>query len=108
MAFVRANDPKVFPASQVVPLTEDSTSGPECPDIELFVSPMGYVSTGPFTETCFGVHAVALRPTSWGTIRLRSNDPFDSPVIDPRFAIVSYFPFGGTDFCLAQVPGHAT
>ena len=85
MAFVRANDPKIFPASQVAPLTEDSTSGPECPDIELFVSPMGYTSTGPFTETCFGVHAVALRPTSWGTIRLRSNDPFDSPIIDPRY-----------------------
>ena len=86
MAFARADDPKLFPSSEES-LAEDSTSGPECPDLELMVSPFGYnaVTGNAFTEPAFGVHAVALRPTSLGTVRLRSNDPFDSPVIDPRF-----------------------
>lgn len=86
MAFARADDPKLFPNSEE-PLAEDSTSGPECPDLELLVSPLGYntVTAASFTEPAFGVHAVALRPTSLGTVRLKSNDPFDSPVIDPRF-----------------------
>jgi len=87
IAFVRADDPKLFPNPEGPPLAEDSTSGPECPDLELFVSPMAYTKPGAAdpTEPAFGVHAVALRPTSLGTVRLRSNDPFDSPVIDPRF-----------------------
>ena len=87
IAFVRADDPKLFQKSEEPPLAEDSTSGPECPDLELFVSPMGYNTLTPdlFKETAFGVHAVALRPTSLGTVRLTSNDPFDGPVIDPKF-----------------------
>jgi len=87
IAFVRADDPKLFPKPEEPPLAEDSTSGPECPDLELFVTPTGYNTFSPdaFTEPAFGVHAAALRPTSLGTVRLRSNDPFDGPVIDPRF-----------------------
>ena len=85
IAFVRTDDPKLFPNPEV-PLAEDSTSGPECPDIELFSTPLGYMTTTGtiFAEPTFGVHAVALRPTSLGNVRLRSNNPFDSPVIDPR------------------------
>ena len=65
---------------------EDSTSGPECPDLELLVTPMDYnvFAPDPITAPAFVVQAVALRPTSLGTVRLKSNDPFDSPVIDPR------------------------
>ena len=86
VAFIRTDDPKLFPNSEEAPLVEDSTSGPECPDLELFVTPMGYNVFAPdsITAPAFGMHAVALRPTSLGTVRLRSNDPFDSPVIDPR------------------------
>ena len=86
VAFIRTDDPKLFPNSEEPPLVEDSTSGPECPDLELFVTPVGYNVFAPdsITAPAFGVHAVALRPTSLGTVRLRSNDPFDSPVIDPR------------------------
>jgi choline dehydrogenase len=101
MAFIRADDPKVFPDPQELPLAEDSTSGPGCPDIELFVTPMGYNLFGEkITEPAFGVHAVGLRPTSLGTVRLRSNDPFDSPVIDPRFAAAtSHHGPGDINFC---------
>ena len=86
IAFLRADDPKLFPNEE--PLAEDSTSGPECPDIELYVSPLGYdtSTTDAFMEPAFGIHTVALRPTSLGTVRLESNDPFDAPVIDPRYA----------------------
>jgi len=87
VAFVRVDDSKLFPKSDGPPLGEDSTSGPECPDLELFVTPMGYnvFTPEPITEPSFGVHAVALRPTSLGNVRLKSNDPFDSPVIDPKY-----------------------
>ena len=98
MAFVRVDDAKVFPDSGEPPLAEDSTSGPECPDLELLVSPLGFnlAAAGPMTEPRFGVHAISLRPTSLGTIRLKSNDPFDSPVIDPRFV-------DDTACCLTEV-----
>ena len=109
MAFVRADDPKLFPTSES-PLSEDSTSGPECPDIELFVTPFGYntYTTGvAFTEPAFGVHAVALRPTSVGTVRLKSNNPFDSPVIDPRFVECAVTRPGVLTIS-RQVPDHTT
>jgi len=86
IAFIRLDDPKLSPKSEEPPLLEDSTSGPECPDLELFVTPLGYSSSPkPTTEPSFGAHVVALRPTSWGNVRLKSNDPFDSPVIDPKY-----------------------
>ena len=70
---------------------------------------MGYAPYGEdITEPSFGMHAVALRPTSLGTVRLRSNNPFDSPVIDPRSAAVYCPAFGDIDFWLAQVPDHTT
>ena len=85
IASVRADDPKLL-LDHEMPLAEDSTSGPECPDLEFFATPLGYTPTGTtFTEPAVGVHAVALRPTSLGNVRLRSNDSFGSPVIDPRF-----------------------
>ena len=84
IAFVRADDPKLFPKSEEPALREDSTSGPECPDLELFATPMGAFTPKPMTEPAFGVYAVALRPTSLGNVRLKSNDPFDGPVIDPK------------------------
>lgn len=86
IAFARTDDPKLFPGAEGHPLAEDSTSGPECPDLELFVTPIGYTKPpNVLTEPAFAIHAVALRPTSLGYVRLKSNDPFDSPVIDPKF-----------------------
>ena len=86
IGFIRADDPKLFPDSQEYPLGEDSTSGPKCPDLELLVSPMPFNSRGlNLTKPAFAVQAIALRPTSLGTLRLKSNDPFDALEIDPRF-----------------------
>ena len=92
IGFIRADDPKLFPDSQEYPLGEDSTSGPKCPDLELIVTPMSFSAWGlKLTEPAFAVHAIALRPTSSGTLRLKSNDAFDAPEIDPRF--VESIPF---------------
>ncbi|OSC99871.1 GMC oxidoreductase [Trametes coccinea BRFM310] len=90
IAFVRSDDPKLFPTSEFPPETvpEDTTSGPGAPDIELFFSPVGYkMHTGDNMPPgdFFGLHGVLLRPTSKGTIRLKSKDPNDPPIIDPQY-----------------------
>ena len=60
-AFVRADDKALFPEGET---TVDTTSGPEAPDLELFVSPMGYRRHGtapmPLADA-FGLHATLLR-----------------------------------------------
>jgi len=64
-----------------------SRPGLELPDLELIWAP------GPFFDEGIGEpygHAVAtgpvlLRPRSSGTVTLRSPDPADKPVIDPRY-----------------------
>lgn len=62
---------------------------------------MGYntLTPDPVTEASLGVHAVALRPTSLGTVRLRSNDPFDGPVIDPKSVSRVPVPVPDTEAC---------
>lgn len=69
------------------PPPEDATSGPDAPDLEMFVSPMGYIDHGlvptPKVDT-LGLHMTLLRPTSTGSITLASANAFDPPVIDPK------------------------
>ncbi|GJE96200.1 GMC oxidoreductase [Phanerochaete sordida] len=91
-AFVRSHDPDLFPPNQFPPetLPEDVTTGPGAPDIELFVTPMSYFEHGLKGPACpgeytFALHSVLLRPKSHGTIRLRSKNPADAPLIDPRY-----------------------
>ncbi|KAM5537230.1 hypothetical protein V8D89_009163 [Ganoderma adspersum] len=89
MAFVRSTDPALFPRSRN-PKDEiiDTTSGPGAPDLEVFFTPAAYLKQNAEKlrrDHYFGLHAVLLRPTSTGTIRLKSNNPNDPPVIDPRY-----------------------
>lgn len=103
LAFIRSRDSELFGASETSPLPEDSTSGPGAPDIELFVSPVGYQEHGAveIAPSTFAVHGVLLRcfpiidqahsvpdsqsrPTSLGRITLSSSNPLDNPVIDPK------------------------
>ncbi|KAH9847494.1 GMC oxidoreductase [Lenzites betulinus] len=78
IAFIRTTDPKLFPPEEFSPETdpEDTTAGPGAPDVELFVTP-------------FAIHAhmgIARPPNHYfGTIRLKSNNPYDPPVIDPQY-----------------------
>ncbi|CCO29965.1 putative GMC oxidoreductase [Rhizoctonia solani AG-1 IB] len=83
--FFRSDNPKLFPG--LPPLDEDSTSGPDAPDLELIVMPIAFKNHGlePVTGgDLMSIGTIALRPTSTGRITLRSNNPFDPPVIDPK------------------------
>ncbi|KAI0076020.1 GMC oxidoreductase [Panus rudis PR-1116 ss-1] len=91
-AFVRADDPKLFPPSEFPPEStpEDTTSAPNAPALELFASPLAYEQHGfgdwPVDNGhYFALHAVALRPKSKGRITLKSKNPLDYPVIDPNY-----------------------
>ena len=57
------------------------------PDIEIIFASAPYVGEGlvPLPAEGLTVGAILLRPRSRGTIRLRSADPADKPVIDPRY-----------------------
>ncbi|OCH93042.1 GMC oxidoreductase [Obba rivulosa] len=90
LAFCRSDDPKLFPAENT-PAGEahqNNTTGPNAPDIELFFTPLTYVDHGarPFPAgEYFALHAVCLQPMSTGKISLKSSNPLDAPVIDPRY-----------------------
>ncbi|KAJ6614872.1 alcohol oxidase [Mycena sp. CBHHK59/15] len=78
----------LFPSSMYPQAIEDNTSGPEAPDLELTVSPMGYLDHARAklpNKPSLGLHIVLLRPKSLGTITLSSADPFHPPVIDPNY-----------------------
>ncbi|OJT02449.1 hypothetical protein TRAPUB_7016 [Trametes pubescens] len=90
IAFVRSTDRSLFPPEEFPPETdpEDTTSGPGAPDLELFFTPLTYTKhTGGVLPPghYFGLHAVLLRPSSTGTIRLKSSNPYDAPIIDPQY-----------------------
>jgi choline dehydrogenase len=63
LAFIRSSDSELFGTAESSPLPEDTTSGPNAPDIELFVSPVGYQEhgAGEITKNGFAVHGVLLR-----------------------------------------------
>ncbi|KAF8896484.1 hypothetical protein BD779DRAFT_1608694 [Infundibulicybe gibba] len=86
-AFCRSDDPNLFPPGEYPSRLADSTSAADSPDLELFVTPFAYKNHG---ATILPVHSVALhstllRPMSIGKITLKSNNPWDSPVLDPKY-----------------------
>jgi choline dehydrogenase-like flavoprotein len=60
----------------------------ELPDLELIFAPAPYFDEGigdPYTGHAVIMAPILLKPHSRGTITLRSADPKDKPVIDPRY-----------------------
>ena len=58
------------------------------PDLELIFAPAPYFDEGigdPYTGHAVVIGPILLKPQSSGTITLRSDDPKDKPVIDPRY-----------------------
>ncbi|PCH39400.1 GMC oxidoreductase [Wolfiporia cocos MD-104 SS10] len=88
LAFVRSSDETLFPPEKFSEPVADATSGPEAPDIEFFFSPLTYFEHGHGAVASghyFAMHAITVRPTSVGTVQLKSADPHDPPVIDPKY-----------------------
>ncbi|KAG5927765.1 hypothetical protein E4U42_001812 [Claviceps africana] len=85
-AFVRSFEHQSV-GSDVAP--GDYTSGKDAPDLEILGVPMAYILHGEEkaidNANVFSLLPVALRPRSSGSITLRSPDPFDHPIIDPRY-----------------------
>ncbi|KAG6331198.1 hypothetical protein ID866_7893 [Astraeus odoratus] len=86
-AFCRSDDPVLFPPEYNDSI-EDSTSGPGAPDIEVIVIPAVICPEDKSVEQSVSGYmllAALLRPTSVGTIKLKSADPWAAPVIDPNY-----------------------
>ncbi|KAG6014937.1 hypothetical protein E4U43_005999 [Claviceps pusilla] len=85
-AFVRTFEHQ-FPGSDAIP--KDYTSGKDAPDLEIVGAPIAFIHHGeekPIGDAgIFSLAPVALRPRSSGSITLRSSDPFDHPIIDPKY-----------------------
>jgi choline dehydrogenase len=65
-----------------------SRSELQLPDLELVFAPAPYFDEGigdPYDGHAVVIATVLLKPHSSGTITLRSSDPKDKPVIDPRY-----------------------
>ncbi|KZP31802.1 GMC oxidoreductase [Athelia psychrophila] len=86
--FIRSDDPGLFPPAQYGAPLEDSTSGADGPDIEIVTTPFAYkehtLIVLPELHT-FAMHIVLLRPTSYGNLRLSSANPWDHPIMDPKY-----------------------
>ncbi|KAJ5937355.1 hypothetical protein N7454_004655 [Penicillium verhagenii] len=87
VAFIRTEDFS-FPGSSGGP-PADLTSGPNAPDIELIAAPLSFVHHGeeiPLdAEGVLTIGPIHLRPSSSGTISLKSRDAFEPPIIDPKY-----------------------
>ncbi|KAJ6507877.1 hypothetical protein C8R47DRAFT_1208899 [Mycena vitilis] len=86
-AFVRSDDPVLFAANEFPQTLKDSTSGPGSPDLEVFCTPLAYKDHGAvlFDMHTYALHCYLLRPTSRGTVRLLSADPWALPSVDPNY-----------------------
>ncbi|KAH7884400.1 hypothetical protein F5I97DRAFT_1937849 [Phlebopus sp. FC_14] len=87
-AFFRADDPRLFLPAEFNHDIEDTTSGPNAPDIEVIMVPVPVTRHTRALEKglkAYTMLTVLLRPTSTGTISLKSADPWDEPLIDPNY-----------------------
>jgi choline dehydrogenase len=59
----------------------------EAPDLELIFAPVLFVDEGLTPPPAHGltIGTIALQPRSSGSVKLRSSDPFDPPLIDPGY-----------------------
>ncbi|KAF9468259.1 aryl-alcohol-oxidase from pleurotus Eryingii [Collybia nuda] len=72
--------------SPILKTTPDPSSGPKSAHFELLFSNgySSFVDAPPSTGRYFSVLNTVASPTSRGTVQLRSTDPFEFPIIDPK------------------------
>ncbi|KAI0354311.1 GMC oxidoreductase [Trametes cingulata] len=85
--FIRSDDERL-PFGPPLP-TKDLSSGPRAPDLEYMFVPLAVINHGlsypPAGTKGITVGSLLLKPASWGTVRLRSSDPYDHPLIDANY-----------------------
>ncbi|KAI6024826.1 hypothetical protein BKA83DRAFT_4252589 [Pisolithus microcarpus] len=85
VAFCRSDNAVLFPDYDHDHL-QDGTSGPGSPDLEVVaVSVLIHMDRSLGIGNGYMLLPVLLRPTSVGTIRLKSTDPWEDPVVDPNY-----------------------
>lgn len=86
-AFIRSDDPTLFPSSKYSTQLTDSTSAKDSPDLEIFTTPFAYKEHGAgfFDIHTFALHCYLLRPLSSGAVLLKSNDPWEQPSVNPNY-----------------------
>ncbi|KAG1851476.1 hypothetical protein DFJ58DRAFT_886414 [Suillus subalutaceus] len=87
VAFFRSDDPVLFPPAEYKHDIEDANSGTDAPDIELIMctaAARAHNFLGKNLEA-YQILIVLLRPTSKGSLLLKSANPWDNPLIDPSY-----------------------
>ncbi|KAJ7762038.1 hypothetical protein DFH07DRAFT_739743 [Mycena maculata] len=91
-AFIRSDDPALFPANQFPQKLEDTTSGPASPDLELFCTPMAYKEHGAvmFDMHTYALHCYLVRQpyvltSPQGAVLLTSANPWALPSVNPNY-----------------------
>ncbi|KXN88620.1 L-sorbose 1-dehydrogenase [Leucoagaricus sp. SymC.cos] len=86
-AFIRSDDPALFPGNDFKNEVKDSTSGDNSPDLEIFISPVAYKEHAKVVSPMhtLSIHCCLVRPMSKGALTLKTNDPFDLPAVDPKY-----------------------
>ncbi|KAG2076498.1 alcohol oxidase [Suillus decipiens] len=88
VAFFRSDDQALFPPAEYGNDLEDANSGPDAPDLEIIMCPGAVhshnVSLNPKLQA-YQMIIILLRPTSKGSLLLKSADPWDDPLIDPSY-----------------------
>ncbi|KAG0700616.1 hypothetical protein DFH29DRAFT_990370 [Suillus ampliporus] len=88
VAFLRSDDQVLFPPAEYDHDTEDANSGPEAPDLEIIMCATAVHSHNiPLNShpNAYQMLVILLRPTSKGSLLLKSADPWDDPLIDPSY-----------------------
>ncbi|KAG1804935.1 uncharacterized protein HD556DRAFT_492199 [Suillus plorans] len=88
VAFFRSDDQVLFPPAEYNNDLEDANSGPDAPDIEIIMCAGAVrahtIPLGPKFQA-YQMIVILLRPTSKGSLFLKSADPWDDPLMDPSY-----------------------
>lgn len=88
VAFFRSDDQVLFPPADYNNDLEDANSGPDAPDLEVIMCAGAVHSHNiPLSPKlqAYQMIIVLLRPTSKGSLLLKSADPWEHPLMDPSY-----------------------